>query len=397
MTGTAADPQVPGLIYASTLAGGVYASSDIGASWSPLNYGLSDGNLNAIALNRDGTFAHVAGRDGVSDYQFAADIWSDVKATPLTLTPGNEITLTARFGNNGPDDATRVTGTLTLPDDVSAPALADTAHGIYCTGGHVDVCTASILPAGTSFAVSLHLQAGGPGRYTSSADVSGVRLDPRRGDTSSATTITVSQSAARASAQPVNLHFTGLNGAVSPLTRRFQRANSIALGWSADGGTSTYDVRVRVASRTGKFGGYTHWRSGTTRTSGPTGARPDRRFASGCVPATPPATHPPGRRTPAPRSHSPHRASRTGPFGIVFAKRARRSPLHSPPPPRAPRSGSTASARIRLPCSSTAARAAVHSKSHSAATALPPSTSTPRERSEPHSCYSRPHDSTDYS
>ena len=115
VTGLAADPKVNGLIYASTLGGGVYVSNDAAASWSPLNHGLSDGNLNAIALNRDGTFAHVAGRDGVSDYQFSADIWSDVQATPATLTPGQQITLTARFGNDGPDDATSVIGTLTSP------------------------------------------------------------------------------------------------------------------------------------------------------------------------------------------------------------------------------------------------------------------------------------------
>ena len=273
VTGLAAEPNVPGLIYASTLGSGVYVSNDVGASWSPLNTGLVDGNLNAIALNRDGTYAHVAGRKGVDDYQFSADIWSDVQATPLTLTPGQQITLKATFGNDGPDDATSVTGTFTLPGDASAPALADTADGIYCTGGHVDICTASILPAGTSFEVTLRLQAGGPGSYTSSADVSGVRFDPMPRDTSASTAITVGQppkTPARDSTPPTNLRFTGVNGPVSPLTQRFQRTNSVALGWAAYdlGGTSTYDVRVRTATPAGTFGGYAKWRSGTTRTSG---------------------------------------------------------------------------------------------------------------------------------
>ena len=77
--------------------------------------------------------------------------------------------------------------------DATAPALADTAGGIYCSGGHIDICTAGILPAGASFDVSFHLQAGGPGLYTFAADVSGLRLDPIRGDTSSSTSIVVSR------------------------------------------------------------------------------------------------------------------------------------------------------------------------------------------------------------
>ena len=119
--------------------------------------------------------------------------------------------------------------------------------------------------------MSLHLQAGGPGRYTSSADVSGLRIDPIRSDTSTSTTITVSQPPTpQDSTPPTNLRFTAVNGPLNPLTQHFQRTNSIALGWAADdpGSASTYDVRVRVTSPTGKFGGYTNWRSGTTDTNG---------------------------------------------------------------------------------------------------------------------------------
>ena len=273
VTGLAADPNVHGLIYASTFGDGVYTTNDSAGSWSPLSQGLSDGDLDAIALNRSGAFAHVAGPAGVSDYQFSADIWSDVQATPASVAPGQQVTLTATFGNDGPDDAIGFIGTVTLPGDASAPAVADTADFIHCSGGHIDVCTADILPAGRSFDVSLQLQAGGPGLYTFAADVSGLRLDPIGGDTSSSATIKVSQPAvapATGGAAPTNLRFTGVNGSANPLTRRFQRTRSIALGWAADkpAGAFTYDVRVRVASPAGHFGSYSNWQSGTTRTSG---------------------------------------------------------------------------------------------------------------------------------
>lgn len=274
VTGLATDPTVINLVYASTLADGVFVSNNGGTSWSPMDSGLPSGPLVGIALNDDGTLAHVAGLNGVFDYQFSADIWSGVQATPTTLNPGQPIALTAIFGNDGPDDATSVTAVLTLPGDATAPPLSDTQHDLHCSGGHVDVCTAGILPAGATFGLTLQITAGAVGTYTASTSVASGRFDPVPRDANASVALVVnaapvgSTSPNHDTTPPGNLRFVDPTNRANPLTHRFQRTTSMVLGWASDdpGATTTYDVRVRTAPRAGRFGDYTMWQHATTRT-----------------------------------------------------------------------------------------------------------------------------------
>src|SRR5678815_1934026 len=45
----AIDPSTPATVYAGTYSGGVFKSTDGGASWSAINSGLSDPNVSALA------------------------------------------------------------------------------------------------------------------------------------------------------------------------------------------------------------------------------------------------------------------------------------------------------------------------------------------------------------
>lgn len=276
VTGLAADPKVDVLLYATTFGEGVFAYNGMAQAWSPLSAGLMDGDLYAIALNRDDTFAHVAGVQGVSDYQFSARAWSEVAATPTTSTAGQQITVTATFGNDGPDDATNVTATLTLPEGTAAPSSSDLADRVFCVGGHVVTCSAPLLPAGSGFTYTAQVTPAGAGAYTASTSIRGTRTVSIGGTADSSTPITVSPAAApitpsaRDTTAPANLVLGGAPGVPNPLTRAFQSTRMLHLAWAAEdsGGVASYSVRVRVASPNGGFGAYTLWQSATSQRSG---------------------------------------------------------------------------------------------------------------------------------
>jgi hypothetical protein len=50
VTALAVDPHTPSTLYATT-SGGVFQSTDSGASWSPVNAGLINTNVNALAID----------------------------------------------------------------------------------------------------------------------------------------------------------------------------------------------------------------------------------------------------------------------------------------------------------------------------------------------------------
>jgi uncharacterized repeat protein (TIGR01451 family) len=282
VTGLAADPTVDVLLYATTFGEGVFAYNGIAQAWSPLSAGLTDGDLYAIALNRDDTIAHVAGVQGVSDYQFSARVWSEVAATPSTPTAGQGITVTATFGNDGPDDATNVTATLTLPEGTTAPSSFDSTDRVFCVGGHVVTCSAPLLPAGSGFTFTAPVTPAGAGAYGASTTIRSTRVSPLQSGLDASTPITVSPAAApispaaRDTTPPAKLLLGGGPGVANPLARAFQSTRTLHLAWAAEdtGGVATYSVRVRVASANGRLGDYTLWRSATSQRSGTYTGRP---------------------------------------------------------------------------------------------------------------------------
>ena len=212
----------------------------------------------------------------MSDYRFSARTWSDVTATPDTATPGQSITITATFGNDGPDDATNVTGTLTLPEGATAPSSFDSIDRIFCAGGHVVTCTAALLPAGSGFTLTAAATPSGPGTFAASTSIRGSRADPGAYGENASTSFTVSPAAApispsaRDTTPPANLVLAGPPGLPNPLARAFQSARKLQLAWAAEdsGGVATYSVRVRTASPKHGFGAYTLWQRPTSQRSG---------------------------------------------------------------------------------------------------------------------------------
>jgi photosystem II stability/assembly factor-like uncharacterized protein len=66
-----ADPVRPSVIYAGTNGDGVFRSADAGASWKQLNDGLTNLNINTLAIDPSGNFLHAGSRMGVFDIQLS--------------------------------------------------------------------------------------------------------------------------------------------------------------------------------------------------------------------------------------------------------------------------------------------------------------------------------------
>ena len=67
----AIDSSNPNTIYTGTYAGGVLKSTDAGASWSPFNDGLTNFNINALAIDASGNFLRAGTGAGVFDIQLS--------------------------------------------------------------------------------------------------------------------------------------------------------------------------------------------------------------------------------------------------------------------------------------------------------------------------------------
>ena len=79
----AVDPTNPGVLCAGTLGGGVFRSSDAGASWKPANVGLGPGTVTALAIDPQNTSTVYALIPGVvSTSTDGAQHWNAVTAAP---------------------------------------------------------------------------------------------------------------------------------------------------------------------------------------------------------------------------------------------------------------------------------------------------------------------------
>jgi photosystem II stability/assembly factor-like uncharacterized protein len=65
------DPVRPNVLYAGTYGEGVFMSPDGGTNWNSLNDGLTDFNINALAIDSTGNLLHAGTQTGVFDYQFS--------------------------------------------------------------------------------------------------------------------------------------------------------------------------------------------------------------------------------------------------------------------------------------------------------------------------------------
>ena len=83
VTALAIDPDDPNAIYAGTSSGGVFGSSNGGASWTEFNVGLTSRSINALAIDKLGKRLYAATGAGVFDYQYATSCTD-------SLSPANQ-------------------------------------------------------------------------------------------------------------------------------------------------------------------------------------------------------------------------------------------------------------------------------------------------------------------
>jgi uncharacterized repeat protein (TIGR01451 family) len=267
----AVDGSDPDLVYAASGGAGVFASDDGGSSWSPLDDGLGNGVIYALGLTGSGQSMRAGGQGGLFDYTFSADLFSELTLSQATVTAGGPQQYDVIFGNDGPDDASNVTATLTLPAGVSAPVPS--GSGASCTGGTVLVCHLRTLAAGDG--IEITFTAAAPqtaGRADATATITGDRSDPVGADNASAASFDVSPAIAPPqqapdTTPPAEVRLAGAPGRLDPLARHFSMTRTLLIGLEAfddSPGPLRFDLRARTATPQRPLGPYRLMRSGIT-------------------------------------------------------------------------------------------------------------------------------------
>jgi uncharacterized repeat protein (TIGR01451 family) len=265
VTSLALDGADADLVYAGTFGAGVWSSVDQGASWSPLNSGLAEsangnpgsGAATSLWMSPDGTALHAGMLDGLASYAFLDDVWTSVTVSPASVSPGAPVSYDVVFGNDGPDDASNVTGALDLPGGVTLPGATQ-----HCSGASTVTCTVRTLAAGDGLELVFTSPAPQtPGTYPITSTI---RATPRRdlnrsGDQGTATLTVTPPTPSQTRGTPDTTPPDSVQLLGAQLGRVFQVGTALTLGFAAHDdapGALQFDLRERSApARTG-FGPY---------------------------------------------------------------------------------------------------------------------------------------------
>jgi uncharacterized repeat protein (TIGR01451 family) len=258
----AADAANPGVVYAASGGAGIWTSADQGQSWTPMDNGLSDRTLVdfGLLLDPDGNTLHAATAAGIMRYAFASDAWSGVSFDPSSVPAGGAVDMDVVFVNDGPDDATNVVGTLTLPAGMTAPPTGDGT----CSGGATMTCQLGTLAAGDSVEVTFTIAAPTtPGRYTITSSVRQSRPDTDPYDDTDNEPLTVTPAPTPTPtptpAAPDTTPPDSVQLLAAGLARRFQTSRTLSVSFAGhdnSAGPLSYDLRERTATPHSGFGGY---------------------------------------------------------------------------------------------------------------------------------------------
>jgi len=193
----AVHPRIPSTLYAGTWEGGVVKSTDSGGTWTAVHAGLPHRPVRALALDPTGEGTVYAGlynrgvwqsnvpTGGVSDLALTL---SDSPDPVIGTTP---LTYSLAVANGGPDFASSVSVSLTLPPGTSFAGTYGYPWNCREAGGVV-TCTRPSLAAGTTSTFTVEVTPGlEPTVLVSSATVAAAEADPNTTNNLDSETTTV--------------------------------------------------------------------------------------------------------------------------------------------------------------------------------------------------------------
>jgi Domain of unknown function DUF11 len=181
---------------------------------------------------------------------------------------GQSASYTATVVNRGPDQATKVSLTVTASGAgatiTSAAASVSVPDG-QCSikpGSRTANCPLGTLDVGSSAQMTLTISAAKPGTITLSSRSHERQYNPVAADVTAKMTSRVVE---RAAPVTVPIFSTEFNRSITPHRSFTVRWKATDTGGS---GVASYDVRYRAAPATGNFGPYQPWLTGTAERSG---------------------------------------------------------------------------------------------------------------------------------
>jgi uncharacterized repeat protein (TIGR01451 family) len=189
-------PTTPDTLYAGTGGGGVFKSTNSGGTWTAVNTGLANLIVLALAMNTSTPATLYAGTYGAV-WQLTPPIGVDADLTltlsdsPDPVTGTTPLTYTIAVSNTGPDTASSLSVTHTLPAGVAFDSAVGSGWTCGESGGVVS-CTRPILAVGAAPNITVQMT---PGPVTtvlvSSASVSAAEADPNLANNADSETTTV--------------------------------------------------------------------------------------------------------------------------------------------------------------------------------------------------------------